>query len=149
MSKGMQQTMTVLTSMTAGILTVQKKIVPTAFFGDMEGTIFKIEMFDIPEDKSKAVMHIAKLARQCEAESVFLVMEAFYLVREKDDGDDYPLPSKHPDRKECVSLMGKNKKGVIVSGMVFFSRNTDGDIIIEDTKIDDGKASSWWLDEII
>lgn len=111
------------------------KLLPVAF------VICKNEMGIVPlsfrdaNEKNMQAAIIRKLAKEKDADAVFMITESWYLGTNKVEDLGGSL-SEHPMRKECVFLIGECENGRVTMVQIF-ERENDKIIFGEKIDIDD------------
>lgn len=80
------------------------------------------------KEKVKQLSAFKMFAKINKADAVFVIIESWYVTTDKKDGNI--VPSKDPNRKECVFVIGECKEGVITITQKFGRKK--GKIIFED-----------------
>ena len=114
------------------LLLVSGKLVPVAFLHyndniDVIGLSFKDN-----EEKEIQFSFLKKLVEDKNAEAIFIVVESWYVITDKDKLSIEP--SKHPLKKECLLLYGESEDRRIT--IVQFFEKKNGEIIFGE-KIND------------
>ena len=84
--------------------------------------------FKDEKEKAKQLFAFKKFAKIKNADAVFVIIESWYVTTDKIDKSI--IPSKHPDRKECIFAIGEGKEGAITIIQTFGRKKKK--IIFED-----------------
>lgn len=82
--------------------------------------------FTDEREKFTQMTALKMFAKAQKADAIFVIIESWYVTADKID----VVPSKHPDRKECIFVIGECKEGDITITQKFGRKNEK--IIFED-----------------
>ena len=84
--------------------------------------------FKDEKEKVRQLSAFKMFAKIKKADAVFVIIESWYVTTDKIEKSI--IPSKHPDRKECIFVIGECKEGVITISQKFGRKKKK--IIFED-----------------
>lgn len=90
------------------------------------------------EDKELQIYALGEMARVKKADAVLTIIESWYVVSDKKDLKI--VPSKHPERKECIIAVGECEEGNVMMVQMFDRskrKNEEKDEFIFGEKIED------------
>ncbi len=104
------------------LLLKDKKLVPVAFLHT--GNHIKVIglSFKDNEEKNLQIYLLKKLVKEEHADAIIVLAESWYVITDEISIE----PSKHPMRKECISIFGECEEGNINITQIF--ENKDGEI---------------------
>lgn len=80
------------------------------------------------KEKARQLSTFKMFAKINKADAVFVIIESWYVISDKKD--ESIIPSKSPNRKECIFVIGECKEGVISISQKFGRKK--GKIIFEE-----------------
>lgn len=99
------------------ILLKEGKLFPTAFMF-VEGELHIIGLsFRNPREKDMQITLLRKFVKEKNADAAFVAIESWYATSDKKDFNI--IPSKHPNRKECIFITGESEEGDITMVQLF------------------------------
>ncbi len=84
--------------------------------------------FKDAKEKHRQLNALKMFAKIKKADAVFVMIESWYVTSDK--RDEKIIPSKHPDRKECIFVIGECREGNITIKQNFGRKHDK--IILED-----------------
>lgn len=99
-------------------------VTPVAFMS-CENTVGIIPLrFKNHEEKMMQMQALGEMAKVKRADAVFVVVESWYVTHDKVDLSI--VPSKHPNRKECIFIIGECEEGYVTLVQTFERREMKG-----------------------